>query len=234
MEIQERQAGIFIRVEAGMKLLFISDLHIGDGSKSDDFADGKLDRNDWRLIEWIRDIKADKVYLVGDVWELWQFKSQAIRNAHFLLWKFLHGKKFAHIRGNHDYGLMSPLTKTLKTKSGKRVLISHGFQNDRLMTNPFARFGIWLLGQTLEKIWPDIDNGVGYKCKQKKSRTVRNTLEYANKMLKKYDIVILGHSHRQMIEKSPLGKIYTNCGTCQGGKTQGILLDTLTDNIKIV
>ncbi len=104
-----------------------------------------------------------------------------------------------------------------------------------MMTNPFARAFIWLLGQTLEKIWPDIDNGTGYKTKKNgKSRTVTNTRKYAReKLTEGYDIVVCGHDHRIKIERHA-GKVYANCGKCQKGKKQGVLLNTLTDEIKIV
>jgi len=214
-----------------MKILVISDIHLGDGSKSDDFGNRA---NEIKLKKWIEKQKADRIYLNGDIYELWQFKPQAVKNAHYMFWKYLHGRKFVHIRGNHDYQLMGPLTKTLKTKSGKRVLISHGFQNDKLMTNPFSRLFVWIIGQTLEKLFPDIDNEDGYKHKRNKSRTIRNTLKYAEKMWKRYDIVILGHSHKQMTERSYVYGIYANCGTCANGKLQGVLLDTLTDKVTLV
>ncbi len=211
-----------------MEILIISDLHLGDDSRADDFGEHDTD-----IIEWIRNIDPDKIYLAGDLYELWQFKSQKIRNAHYLLIDYLNGRRFVHIRGNHDMQLIAPLTKSFKTKSGKRVLISHGFQNDKWMTNPLARLGIWAL-TWLERFIPGIDNENTYSKNRKKSRTQKKTLAYAMKMLKKYDMVFCGHTHRQMTERSCVYGVYVNVGSCIHGKFQGAVLDTLTDEITMV
>ena len=210
-----------------MQILIIADLHLGDGSAADDFSN-----NDKKFIQWIKSYNPDKVYLNGDIFELWQFKSQAIRNAHFLLWKYLHGRKFIHIRGNHDMQLIAPLTKSFRTKSGIRYLISHGFQNDPWMTNPFARFGIWAL-TWIERFLPNIDNENTYSKNRKKSRTMKKTLEYAIKMLKRYDVVICGHTHKKM-KVWVNAKLYVNSGSCIHGKFGGIMIDTLSDEVTTV
>ena len=57
------------------------------------------------------------------------------------------------------------------------------------------------------------------------------TEEYAAEQLKKYDIVICGHTHIKKIVKYDNGKLYANCGTCQCGNFQGFILDTETDEL---
>ena len=208
-----------------MKILAISDLHIGDGSKADDFGHRGRDH---QFISWVKSFKADMIIVVGDLYELWQFKSQAIRNAHYILVKYIENNCY-HIRGNHDYQLMGPLSKKITTKSGKKILFSHGFQNDKMMTSPFTRLAIW--GITwLERILPWIDNDNSYKKNRKKSRIQKYTKRYADKMLKRYDIVVCGHTHRQGVTSKD-GKVYANCGTCVNHRQEGILINTLTDTV---
>jgi predicted phosphodiesterase len=54
---------------------------------------------------------------------------------------------------------------------------------------------------------------------------------YALKLLKKYDMVILGHTHKLESHKIYYlnnKKIYLNCGTCSLGRFQAIVVDTET------
>ena len=56
-----------------MKYLFVSDIHIGNGSKADDFG-----KNDTKIMKWLLKVRVindiDEVVFVGDVFERWQFK----------------------------------------------------------------------------------------------------------------------------------------------------------------
>ena len=52
-----------------MRILCISDLHMGNGLRGDDFGD-----NDTKLLKWIWKMQPHEVILVGDIFELWQFK----------------------------------------------------------------------------------------------------------------------------------------------------------------
>ena len=54
-------------------------------------------------------------------------------------------------------------------------------------------------------------------------------LMYALKLLKKYDMVILGHTHKLESHKVYYlnsKKIYLNCGTCSLGRFQAVVVDT--------
>ena len=219
------------------RILIISDLHLGCRDRADDFGN-----NDIKLIHWIEKLDPDKVILNGDIYELWQRPFKKIFEAHKGLCKWFRTSWFEHIQGNHDLRLMSldPLTRELMLADGRRVLISNGFQNDKLMTSPFSRALVWCLSW-LEKIWPNIDNEEGYGHDRKKTRIDKNTDIYASNMFAKgYDVVICGHTHKQIEIKLCLAKTkiidthYLNCGTCQHGKLQGVLIDTEKSTVKLV
>ena len=225
-----------------MRYLVISDLHCGSNkSHADDFAD-----NDKNLIKWINakiyTHQIDKIILNGDQTEEWQFRRKDILKGHKVLFDYFKLMGVEELIGNHNYKLGGKLTKKITCDNGKKVLISHGFQNDKAMTNPFTRFGVWLMG-LIERIKPfkNIDNFADVLYKNKRSPIDINTERYALDKLNKFDIVICGHTHKQKImfinqytyrtyakkaDKPTPVKIYANCGTCQGGKFQGTILDT--------
>lgn len=224
-----------------MKYLIISDLHIGDGTGTDDFGD-----NDFQLLSFLSEglweKRFDKVILNGDIYELWQCGMRRIREAHRSICRYLESEvRLERVKGNHDYILGGKIKKIIKTKSGKKILITHGFQADGWMNSPIARFLSWCLGK-VEKLFPKIDNVF---CKPEAiEEKVRS---YAFKKLKEYDVVILGHTHKQKIKKIRpiIGNllrdeivekelIYANSGCCLDGRIEGILLDTETDELEIV
>ena len=217
-----------------MKALILSDLHMGDGTGSDEFME-----QDYKILNFIGSIAPDSLYLNGDIFELWKCKMKNIRSFHYTLTKFVDGEyvhgmifpEVIRIKGNHDYTLFGKMKVEITTKSGKKILITHGFQNDPWMTNPISRFFTWCLGR-VEKLIPDIDNVFSA------SKRINNKAnEYAMQQLTKYDIVILGHTHKiECKQYLILGRFvtYANSGTCTNGKLQGILIDTETDEIKVV
>jgi len=217
-----------------MRSLIISDLHMGDGTGTDDFI-----AQDDKVLNFIENINPDILYLNGDIFELWQCSMRKIRKFHYTFTNYVEGKYYkpvifpqiVKLKGNHDYSLLGQMKAEITTRSGKKVLITHGFQNDPLMTNPISRFFTWCLGR-IERLIPNIDNVFSA------SKRINNKAnEYAMQQLKKYDIVILGHTHKiECKQYLVLGRFvtYANSGTCTNGKIQGILLDTDTDEIKIV
>lgn len=226
-----------------MKYLIISDLHLGDGTKSDDFITDKkgnikTDR-DVKFIRWIESLQKlhgsiDKIILNGDILELWQFGRSAIERAHSGILNYFAHKDCIWIRGNHDYQITGLLYYDIKMDDGKNVHVEHGFRNDDGMTNPFSRFGVWCLG-VVEKFNGNIENELeSIATKRLKMSNVSdditiNTNNFARKLLKKNDYVVFGHTHSG-------GKIfgnYYNSGTCQGGKYSGVLVSTCGE-VKIV
>ena len=83
--------------------IFISDLHLGDGSRTDDF------NRDRELIEFLDYVesKASELIIVGDLFELWQSDLERVLFAHDKVIKRLLSLrekiKLTYVIGNHDY-----------------------------------------------------------------------------------------------------------------------------------
>jgi len=217
-----------------MRALVISDLHIGDGTEADDFRG-----QDDRILNFISSIAPDRLYFNGDIFELWQCRMKDIRSLHYALTKFVDGEyvhgmifpEVIRIKGNHDYSLFGKMKAELVTDSGKKILITHGFQNDPWMTNPISRFATWCFGR-IERLIPGANNIFGTS-----KRITNKAQEYAMKMGKKYDYVVLGHTHEIGLDWVLLdGKtvLYANSGCCCSGKMQGLLIDTKDSSVKMV
>lgn len=199
-----------------MRILFVSDLHIGDGSKADDFGD-----NDREFAKWVISMSPDKVYLLGDVFELQQFSMKAIKKAHTL---YVYAP--TKLTGNHDWKATGKSTMVIEGR--KRIFLSHGHQKDKLMHNAFLRGFVWFLG------WIERLPFMSWVDNPKSKRAEYKTEEYAREKIEQgYDIVICGHTHK--LKKKRIGKgLYVNTGCCIHGKFQGALYDTETEKMELV
>jgi len=214
-----------------MRYLVISDLHLGDGTKSDDFlykTNKKIKDAETKLISWILKQNADVILLNGDIFEIWQHSMRKIRKEHIKLFTAIEKVPYEYIIGNHDYRLFGKMNYTFEMADGRKVIVTHGFQNDKKMTNPMARFGVWCLGW-VEKIIPNIESFGNFTD----SAILKNTTKYAFTLFKTFDVVVLGHTH-ELFLTTDKGKTYANCGTCQHGKTEGIIIDTKNNKIEKV
>lgn len=83
--------------------IFISDLHLGDGSRTDDF---NRDKELLKFLEFAES-EATELTIVGDLFELWQAKMDRVLFKHNeVVKKFLYLRskiKVRYIVGNHDY-----------------------------------------------------------------------------------------------------------------------------------
>ncbi len=217
--------------------MIISDLHLGNGTKSDDFGYGEEGaKREEKLLEFIDAQNPDRVYLNGDIYELWQARWKKVKKAHpKLIEIFENDPKYVYIVGNHDFKLTGLYSDEIRTKSGKRAIILHGFQADPWMNNAIVRFFVWFIGALERLISPNIDLWPHMLRRPgKKSRLKERQIKFAEKLIQTYDIAILGHTHFHGIENYGEGKIYANSGTCQNGKLQGIMLDTDTDEVSMI
>lgn len=223
-------------------IMMLSDMHKGDGSNADDSLKRKGEPRitPMKLYKTIRKFikhyKPKLVLLLGDMYELWQFSAEAIRQTHYLLIKYFESKLFKRVKGNHDYRLFAPLVYKFKTKSGLKVYACHAFHNDNFMKTPFARFCVWAI-TWLERKIPGIDNGISFKRDRNKSRIARKWDELAEYVLYKldFDIFIGGHRHGDaFIRRMRDGKIYANTGFCSGTYLQAVLLNADTDKLKLI
>jgi len=83
--------------------VFISDLHLGDGSKTDDFH---RDEEFLRFLDFVSD-EAEELIIVGDLFELWQASLDKVLFKHDKVVKRLlvlrEKVKLHYVVGNHDY-----------------------------------------------------------------------------------------------------------------------------------
>ena len=226
---------------AKMKI-FISDLHLGDGSKTDDFH---RDKELIRFLEYVHDTNAD-LCLLGDVFELWQADLDNILWHNHKIIKVLHECKVLHIYGNHDWLPYSRLEE--EGLYGPIIWAEHGHQYDQFNRYNNPLFALkWPIGKyitlaiaELER-WFHKDVDVwAEKMKDKFGKFLWEAANlnnkgkpdyYTNGMLRfetgdileqraqhilKYNdnvqIVIFGHSHQADLIRFKDG-IYANCGS---------------------
>jgi predicted phosphodiesterase len=203
----------------GKRVLVISDLHLGDGTGSDDFqykTFRRLKDAEKNLIEWIRNLDVDLLILAGDTEELWQHNQKVIKRVYKEFFSFLKTQTYIRIDGNHDITAFGRDSLIIKYKS-MRYFIAHGHQGNPIMLHPLAKIGVRLLA-FIEKIIPSIDMMMQLAFKTEvKAEILTDT--FADTIKSKYDFVILGHSHRLKSKDN-----YYNTGTCQHGSFEGVLI----------
>jgi predicted phosphodiesterase len=222
-----------------MKLLVISDLHITDNKHLSTFG--------WKAEEFIGKIETikkrhsiDKVVLNGDTFDLYKgnYGDIALRNKKLI--DYLNEIGSVFIKGNHDARLGYGQDR-FEVINGKRekILIEHGHRGDFINGNPIGRF----LGKLFYMIlillarlsvtravyfhFIECDDGLKGHGKYNSYKYLR----YALNRLRKYDLVILGHTHKLEIHdtyRHSSKKRYINCGSCSFGRFQGIVIDTET------
>lgn len=215
-------------------ILVISDLHLADGTGTDDFGDfGITSEREDKLIAFINSYNPGKIIANGDIYELWQVKMKKIKIAHPKILNFLDTDNRVKILvGNHDYKRSGEMNFKFTTTNNKFGLITHGFEVDKCMKTSISRFFSWILGG-IEKIIPGIDNFFARKkfWNQGLQKKVR---EFAIETFEKgYDIVVLSHCHVPKYEEID-GKIYANTGACQEGRLEGVLINTDTDEVSLI
>jgi UDP-2,3-diacylglucosamine pyrophosphatase LpxH len=125
-----------IDFQAGVRTLFISDVHLGTRTTQAE-----------RLLELLRDCEATTIYLVGDIIDFWRVR----RRAHWaqahndvlqkLMRKVRKGARLVFIPGNHDEclrdyagmhfgGIEIRMNAVHTTAAGKRYLVMHGDEFD--------------------------------------------------------------------------------------------------------
>lgn len=221
-----------------MKVLVISDMHIGNGDKFGTFG--------WDADEFIAQVdqirrlaKIDLIVLNGDIYELFKYKYEDIVASNPKLVEYLNGPQFVYIKGNHDalspYGLDH---YQIRNKKGQTIHFEHGHNADFLNGTRIGRFlckaGFDLLKLGIRSKWV---LGVYFSIVKHGDQVDRiprkydsfKYLQYAMHLLKSYDMVILGHTHKIEEHKTfylNTKKKYINCGSCSLGRFQAVVLDT--------
>ncbi len=222
-----------------MILLIVSDTHIGINDPQNDVF--KWNPVDFIKVmdSYIQKYKVDQVILNGDILELYKYTVEEIKTANSELVDYL--EQFYYIIGNHDSLYEHGHDFWEHTNSQKqRILIEHGHNVDWKNGSPSGRFIAKIIYHILKKLvkfkrlrklyyraieWQDQLHRIPRKYDRYKY------LNYALKLLLKYDTVILGHTHKQEFVTTYFinrKKRYINSGTCCHGKFEGIIFNTET------
>jgi predicted phosphodiesterase len=221
-----------------MNLLIISDLHIDNGDNFGTFG--------WNQQEFIDRMEAvrtqflvDRVVLNGDIFELCKYSPKEIAAQHTHFISYIKKHDVVYIRGNHDIKHPDACNHLLiKNSSGKTIYIEHGHKADFINGTIIGR----LMGKCFQKVlkvlvkwnmarrmyFHFLKQNDGLECRTYNSYKY---LRYALHLLKKYDVVVLGHTHKMEVHNTyyiDKKKQYINTGSCSLGRFQAILLDTET------
>ena len=216
------------------KIYFISDIHLGYGSKEADIFREK------KLLNFLDEIQADcsELYIVGDLFDFWFEYRRVVPKGYFKilnkLSEFVESKIVVHyLIGNHDCLLRDYFETEIGIKVyrdciereilGKKFFIHHG---DGLSNNDTGykilkailrnKFNQWLFSL----VHPDFGMWLGsYSSNRSRRYTSKKDygkkdglIEYAQKKIDNgYDYVVFGHVHR--LVKMNIGSgTYINLG----------------------
>jgi predicted phosphodiesterase len=222
-----------------MKLLVISDLHIADNKNLSTFG--------WDQRAFIEKLKAigkshsiDMVVLNGDTFDLYKsnFNDIVARNKDLIDYLQRIGAIF--IKGNHDKVLGFGQDQFVIVNSKKqKIHIEHGHRGDFINGTAVGRFmgkvfymALKLLARlsiTRRLYFHCLEHEEGFKGHGKYNSY--KYLRYAVKLLRKNDMVVLGHTHTFEVHdtyRKNEKKRYINCGSCSFGRFQGVVIDTET------
>lgn len=221
-----------------MNILIISDLHIDN---SDNFGSFGWKPNKFikALDQVIEFYRVEKVVLNGDVFDLYKYSFDDVYSHNQELIQYFKSKDFIFIRGNHD--LLNPHARnslTIKNSKGQRIHIEHGhdadFLNGTSIGRAISKLGFFFLKRLVKFKWIERTYFKIVEYDDEVNRVPRKYnsykyLKYALKLLRTYDVVVLGHTHKLETFKTYYlnnKKRYINCGTCSLGRFQAIVLDT--------
>lgn len=213
-----------------MKTLLMSDFHIG--SPLFKYKN---------LIELITNPMYDEIYLLGDIFDVWEKKFYKILNENKEFVKILNDlskrKKIVFIKGNHDPSVEDMIAvfpdiifsdKIVNNKfygiEFKNGIIIHGEMFDSLATkySKFARFLYYFqimfeyLGINLQRFFRESFFSVSNKSDKEYFLDLIGDIEDAsiNTYTGKYKFLIMGHTHYPKIINfnQPNSFQYINCG----------------------
>jgi predicted phosphodiesterase len=161
--------------------------------------------------------------------------------------RYFSDNDFVFIRGNHDVvNDFSIDHYDIINSHGQKIHIEHGHNADWIngtrLGRAIGRFTLSLLRKLssfklIMSIYFSIVALEEQIYKIPKRYNTLKYLSYALKLLKEYDVVILGHTHKleshhtyYLNEK----KRYLNCGSCSLGRFQAIIMDTETLEYKLI
>jgi len=211
------------------RALFISDLHLG--------AAGSKAHN---ILEFLKCCRAEAVYLVGDIFDLWCVGSVHWTSVHNEVVAELNrfsneGAQLIYLVGNHDRYSIEAVQKYLPTADfreraiheaadNKTYLVMHGDQADRRL---FRWHFMTVLGSRLDAILRGMDHRIAQNRPRGQKKIFGHLVDSFTRiaaMGERFetrlvfaannagaDGVICGHSHRPGVRTHD-GMIYANCG----------------------
>lgn len=211
----------------------ISDLHLNDGGKSDDFKGGEK-----ALLFFLGKVPGRSLILNGDIFDLWESPLSKIEAAYHSLIKILFEKAEYYVLGNHDRMLLGrkdylgiPIIKHLILGD---TLVMHGDDFDivnsdgHVLGSATTKMVSWLE----RNVHPDADRWAEkferWVRKQGRFGTPRIYRDKALQYITQFAVdgndlkrIVLGHTH-QYDQAKHGGLEYLNCGTWIHGKTDRI------------
>ena len=226
--------------------IFISDIHLGDKSGSEDF---QYDKEFLDFLKWT-DGKASEIVILGDLYELWQSRLEKIIWKHYEVIQALQAreKKITYIFGNHDF---LPFARTQPEYCRQdNIYAVHGHQFDEYnkLGNPLKSIkwpiGRWVtlaVGEIERWFSPDADKWLqkqreklgdfytqaavlqSRKWNHKDPKQVEAKVDYLKKV-NNAKINIFGHTHKPEVCRMNIYEgleeddlyIYANCGSWVG------------------
>jgi len=216
--------------------LFISDIHLGDGTGADDFHRDDLLLN---FLDYA-DKKSAELVILGDLFELWQSDLEKIFWKHPAIIRKLQSiKNITYIYGNHDYLPFSRICA--EVYEDDPVVALHGHQYDQFnrfknplfnLKWPIGKYITVLVGELERWVHPDADTWL-LKMKEKFGNFLVEAAFVQNKSHFRGDldqlaqtvekqrkanlapISIFGHTHEpelSIIEEDGKKRIYANTG----------------------
>jgi len=224
-----------------MQIMVISDLHLGVPQEHSDIFGWKSADFIATMESVITQYKVETVILNGDIYELYKHSFDEIARHNSEILAYLYSKKPIYIKGNHDiFNNFGKESLIIRNSAGQTIYIEHGHNCDFLNGTRIGRlFGKWiyLLIKVLcryewfKKAYLHLITFDDEVHRIPRKYNSLRYLNYALNLLRKYDVVILGHTHKMEYHKTYYlnkKKRYFNCGSCSLGRFQAIILDTET------
>ena len=222
--------------------VFLSDLHVGDGSGADDFGpspqpspggrgQGEGGRADCDLIAFCARARArrDRVVVVGDLFDLWQTGLADIEKAHGEAIEALMEVLYYYVAGNHDWDMLERRffgVRAVPLLIEDGILVMHAHQVDPEVAKwpKTARAVSGVVGFFERFVHHDFDRwaeGVeGWFSRTGRHGQNRRYIAPLSRLAIEHGChsVVFGHTHRFAIGlMGPMGLMVSNCGTWTDG-----------------
>ncbi len=206
-----------IRIKRNVRTIWISDVHLGFPGCSAEY-----------LLDFIRDMRCENLYLVGDIIDFWALKKkrywpQAHNNVvRSILGKAKHDTRVIYVPGNHDEAMRAYDGLTLgnveicneivhETVDGRRFVILHGDQFDAAVVS--GKF-LGLLGSAAYKSLLQLNRYVNW-CRERLgleywslAAAVKHKVKKAVKYISNFESAVVHEARRRNVDGLICGHIH--------------------------